>query len=377
MIEFHRHLNFPKTKEYILDAIDNHSFNDFGKYYHKCSEFLIELTGAKKIILTHSATAALELATQLLLNENSKALVPSYTFSSTANAVLRNNSQIEWGEIDLESLCLDVEDDDNKNKILSSELVMPVHYGAGAVKMNNLLALSNLHNIEIIEDAAQSLGVFIGEKHVGTFGKFGAISFHNTKFIHAGFGGALLINDLDYFDEAMEIYNRGTNRHLFQEGKVNKYNWTILGSYFGNSEINFALLFSQLENLDYIVTEREKIYKSYQEMHDTISKYDVKIQDISNVSKSNFSSFYLLLENLEKRNNLITFLKNNKISSQFHYVPLHNSPMGIKIAPSEEMKNTEFASDGIVRLPIYPSLKKSEQEYIKEKIIEFFELNYQ
>jgi len=377
MIEFHKHLNFPTTKEYVLDAIDNQSYNDFGKYYHKCSEFLIELTGTKKIILTHSATAALELATQLLLNENSKALIPSFTFSSTANAVLKNNSQIEWGEIELDSLCLDLENEDNKNKFISSELVMPVHYGAGAVKMESLLTLSNLHNTEIIEDAAQSLGVFIGEKHAGTFGKFGAISFHNTKFIHAGFGGALLINDLDYFDKAVEIYNRGTNRHLFQEGKVNKYNWTIKGSSFGNSEINFALLFSQLENLHYIVHEREKIYKRYQNMYDSISKYNVKIQDISNVSKSNYSSFYLLLENLEQRNNLINFLKNNNISSQFHYVPLHNSPMGKKISSSKDMKKTEFASDGIVRLPIYPSLQTTEQEYIIEKIIEFFELSYQ
>lgn len=377
MIKFHKHLNFPTTKEYVLDAIDNQSFNDFGKYYHKCSEFLIELTGTKKIILTHSATAALELATQLLLKENSKALIPSFTFSSTANAVLKNNSQIEWGEIELDSLCLDLENEDNKNKFISSELVMPVHYGAGAVKMESLLTLSNLHNTEIIEDAAQSLGVFIGEKHAGTFGKFGAISFHNTKFIHAGFGGALLINDLDYFDKAMEIYNRGTNRHLFQEGKVNKYNWTIKGSSFGNSEINFAVLFSQLENLDYIVHEREKIYKRYQNMYDSISKYNVKIQDISNVSKSNYSSFYLLLENFEQRNNLINFLKNNNISSQFHYVPLHNSPMGKKISSSKDMKKTEFASDGIVRLPIYPSLQITEQEYIVEKIIEFFELSYQ
>ena len=377
MIKFHKHLNLPTTKEYVLDAIDNQSFNDFGKYYHKCSEFLIELTGTKKIILTHSATAALELATQLLLKENSKALIPSFTFSSTANAVLKNNSQIEWGEIELDSLCLDLENEDNKNKFISSELVMPVHYGAGAVKMESLLTLSNLHNTEIIEDAAQSLGVFIGEKHAGTFGKFGAISFHNTKFIHAGFGGALLINDLDYFDKAMEIYNRGTNRHLFQEGKVNKYNWTIKGSSFGNSEINFAVLFSQLENLDYIVHEREKIYKRYQNMYDSISKYNVKIQDISNVSKSNYSSFYLLLENFEQRNNLINFLKNNNISSQFHYVPLHNSPMGKKISSSKDMKKTEFASDGIVRLPIYPSLQITEQEYIVEKIIKFFELSYQ
>ena len=377
MIEFHKHLNLPKTKKYVLDAIDHQSFNDFGKYYHKCTDFLLELTGAKKIILTHSATAALELGTQLIIKNNSKALIPSFTFSSTANAVLKNNSQIEWGEIELETLCLDVDDEENQNKIKSSDLVIPVHYGAGAVKMNNLLDLSNLHNTEIIEDAAQSLGVYIGEKHVGTFGKFGAISFHNTKFIHAGFGGALLINDLDYFDEAMEIYNRGTNRHLFQEGRVNKYNWTIMGSSFGNSEINFAVLFSQLENLDFILIEREKIYKSYQNMHDSISKYNVKIQDISYVSKSNYSSFYLLLENLEQRNNLINFLKNNDISSQFHYIPLHNSPMGKKISSPKNMKKTEFASDGIVRLPIYPSLKQSEQEYIKEKIIEFFEFSYQ
>ena len=312
-----------------------------------------------------------------MLKENSKALIPSFTFSSTANAVLKNNSQIEWGEIELDSLCLDLENEDNKNKFICSDLVIPVHYGAGAVKMESLLTLSNLHNTEIIEDAAQSLGVFIGEKHAGTFGKFGAISFHNTKFIHAGFGGALLINDLDYFDEAMEIYNRGTNRHLFQEGKVNKYNWTIKGSSFGNSEINFAVLFSQLENLDYIVHEREKIYKRYQNMYDSISKYNVKIQDISNVSKSNYSSFYLLLENFEQRNNLINFLKNNNISSQFHYVPLHNSPMGKKISSSKDMKKTEFASDGIVRLPIYPSLQITEQEYIVEKIIKFFELSYQ
>ena len=219
---------------------------------------------------------------------------------------------------------------DNHNYINNSDILTPVHYGCSAVKMEQLLKLSKNNDSKIIEDAAQSLGVFIDNKHVGTFGTFGVLSFHNTKFIHSGFGGALLVNDEKYFDEAMEIYNRGTNRHLFQKGVVNKYNWTSLGSSFGNSEINFAILYSQLEKIDEIIEKRSEIYMRYEKHFMKLNDIGVKLQNLSNISKTNYSSFYLLLNNKIQRDSLIDYLKAKGISSQFHYIPLHNSPMGKK-----------------------------------------------
>tara|TARA_Y100000385_G_scaffold131084_1_gene136390 strand:- start:8182 stop:9279 length:1098 start_codon:yes stop_codon:yes gene_type:complete len=363
------------TSTYVLDAVSSNSFNDQGKYYNLCKEFLLDYTKASNIILTHSATAALELSYQLLLKNNQKVLMPSFTFSSTANAVLKNSGGLIWSDISLKNLCLDVDSAKTTANYNHSDIVTPVHYGSGAADIQKLLNLSKQYQFEIIEDSAQSLGVFVDKKHVGTFGKFGVISFHNTKFIHAGFGGALLINDDSYFDEAMEIYNRGTNRHLFQKGVVNKYNWTQPGSSHGNSDINFAVLFSQLEKIDEIIEKRRTIYKRYENMAENLGKYGVKFQDLSLVSGSNYSSFYLLLKNNFARNNLIEYLKNQSIQAQFHYIPLHSSPMGMRNTEEVELKNTDHASDSLIRLPIYPSLKKEEQDHVINSIFDYFGQN--
>ena len=375
MIKFNVNDVFTNTSTYVLDAVSSNSFNDQGKYYNLCKEFLLDYTKASNIILTHSATAALELSYQLLLKNNQKVLMPSFTFSSTANAVLKNSGGLIWSDISLKNLCLDIDSAKTTANYNHSDIVTPVHYGSGAADIQKLLNLSKQYQFEIIEDSAQSLGVFVDKKHVGTFGKFGVISFHNTKFIHAGFGGALLINDDYYFDEAMEIYNRGTNRHLFQKGVVNKYNWTQPGSSHGNSDINFAVLFSQLEKIDEIIEKRRNIYKRYENMAENLGEYGVKFQDLSLVSGSNYSSFYLLLENNFARNNLIKYLKNQSIQAQFHYIPLHSSPMGMRNTEEVELNNTDHASDSLIRLPIYPSLKKEEQDHIINSIFDYFGQN--
>lgn len=370
MIKFHKSQVNEKMKDYLLDVIESGNFNDQEKYYSLCKNFLINFTGAKNIILTHSATAALELAFQILIDPKDKVLMPSFTFSSTANAPLKFGGEIFWGEISLDNLCLDLENDKNLNLINNSNLVAPVHYGNTAVDMNKLVELSKISNFKIIEDAAQSLGVFIKNKHVGTFGTFGVLSFHNTKHIHAGFGGALIINDEKYYDLAMEIYNRGTNRHLFQKGLVNKYNWTQLGSSHGNSEINYAILYSQLEDISRITKTRKFIYDFYFENFKNLAK--VKLQNIDLTKRTNYSSFYLLVEDRFTRDNLIQYLNKQNIQSQFHYIPLHSSPMGKKYSKSTTLHLTDLASDTIIRLPIYPTLKIDEQELIVESVKKYF-----
>jgi len=370
VIEFNIPTNFPSTKKYILDVVNGKTYGDFGKYYNLCTDFLESLTGAKKIILTHSATAALELAFQLVDSPKSTALVPSYTFSSTANAALKNNLKLSWVDINEEDLCSDIQSF-NKSKI-KNRINVPVHYGSSSCDMTSLDISS-----PVIEDAAQSLGVFHKNKHVGTFGLFGALSFHNTKFVHAGFGGAILINDTEYFDDAMEIYNRGTNRHLFQQNKVNKYNWTTLGSSYGNSELNFAVLFSQLENLDQIISKRKIVYETYVKEFKNLDKYGVKMQNLQNTSRSNYSSFYLLTKNIVDRDGLINYLKINGIASQFHYVNLHDSPMGKKVTRLKKLKVSESVTSRVIRLPIYPDLKSSEINKIVNFVYKYFESKYQ
>ena len=368
MIEFNVPTNFPSTKSYVVDVINNKNYGDFGKYYNLCREFLLDYTQTKEIILTHSATASLELAFQLIKAENFTSLMPSYTFSSTANAVLKNKGKISWLDVNEDDLCINIEQYNNSK--IENKILVPVHYGSSSCDMSKV----NKNEI-VIEDAAQSLGVFHNNQHVGTFGKFGILSFHNTKFIHAGFGGALLINDLNFFDEALEIFNRGTNRHLFQKGKVNKYNWTKLGFSGGNSDINFAILFSQLENLSFIIEKRKHIYEKYMKNFDSLKKFGVIFQSLHNTSKSNYSSFYLLTRTKEERPLLIKYLHENGISSQFHYVNLHNSPMGNLLNLTYELPISDSVSDRVVRLPIYPDLKNEEVDKIINKVNNFFEIN--
>ena len=375
MIEFHSTEIDKNTIKYINDVVKRNSFNDQGKYYQLCKEFLLNYTKAKAILLTHSATTALEIAHQILTNKNDKVVLPSFTFSSTANSVLKSGAKIDWLEISENDLCVDLHNVKNLKLIQNSKVVTPVHYGSSAANMNLLLQLTKKSKTEIIEDAAQSLGVFIGKKHVGTFGKFGIISFHNTKFIHAGFGGALLINDLNYYDEAVEIYNRGTNRHLFQKGLVNKYNWTKLGTSGGNSDLNFAVLFSQLEVLDEIIEKRKKIFQYYNESFTKLSNHNVGYQSLNTISKSNYSSYYLLVDNKKTRDNLINFLKQYNIPSQFHYIPLHSSPMGQQYTTNRKLSLTDKASETLIRLPIHTKLTKSQQKYIVNKVFEYFKLN--
>ncbi len=367
MIKFNIPSNFPTTKKYVLDVINGKNYGDFGKYYNLCVDFLEEFTGSKKIILTHSATSALELSFQLLNLPRSTALMPSYTFSSTANAALNNRLKVSWIDVNEEDLCSNIREF-NKSGI-KKKIYVPVHYGSSACDMTNLN-----YDSPVIEDAAQSLGVFHNNKHVGTFGLFGVLSFHNTKFIHAGFGGAILINDTDYFDKAMEIYNRGTNRHLFQQNKVNKYNWTSFGSSHGNSDINFAVLYSQLENLVKIISRRKKIYKTYEKEFEHLINFGVKLQNLKNTTSSNYSSFYVLTNNLNERNELIKFLKDNQITSQFHYVNLHDSPMGKKVTKTKKLNISESVSSRVVRLPIYPDLKKWEIDKIVSFVNSFYQL---
>lgn len=370
MIKFNVPTNTPNTKKYILDVVNNKSYGDFGKFYNLCKEFLEDYTKAKKIILTHSATAALEMSFQLLNSKNFTALMPSYTFSSTANAALRNGLKINWVDIEEDDLCSDVLQFNNSK--IKNKIYVPVHYGSSACNMSAIK-----EGTIIVEDAAQSLGVFHNNKHVGTFGLFGIISFHNTKFIHSGFGGAILINDTDYFDNAMELYNRGTNRHLFQQNKVNKYNWTSLGSSYGNSEINFAILFSQLENLEQIIFKRKKIFEKYNKEFSNLSKFGVKIQSLKNITKSNYSSFYLLTNDKNERDSLINYLKKSGIISQFHYVNLHNSPMGLKFTKPTNLKISESVTNRVVRLPLYPDLKKWEVDKIITEVKKFYQTKFE
>ena len=370
MIKFNIPTNTPNTKKYVLDVVQGKNYGDFGKYYNLCTDFLEDYTKAKKIILTHSATSALEMSFQLLNSNKQTALMPSYTFSSTANAALKNGLKVSWIDVNEDDLCSNI-DAFNKSTI-KNKICVPVHYGSSSCNLSDLTKDS-----VIVEDAAQSLGVFHNDKHVGTFGLFGVLSFHNTKFIHSGFGGAILINDMEYFDNAMELYNRGTNRHLFQQNKVNKYNWTSLGSSYGNSDINFAILFSQLENLEEIISKRKKIYDSYLEEFSYLSKYGIKIQNLKNVTKSNYSTFYLLTNNIDERNELIKFLKENGVTSQFHYVNLHDSPMGKKLTRSKKLKISESITNRVVRLPLYPDLKQWEVDKITALVKNFFQIKYE
>lgn len=358
-----------KEKEYINDAIAKSSISGDGFYTKKVSNFLEKKLNLNKILMTTSATHALEMAAQLIdLKAGDEVIMPSFTFSSTANAVIKEGARPIFAEVKADTFNLDPAAFEaqitNKTKA-----VIPVHYAGISCEMNQIKNIAAKHDIYVIEDAAHAVNSFYQGQAAGGIGDLGCYSFHSSKNFVCGEGGALTINStkIELIKKAEIIREKGTNRSQFMQGKVDKYTWVGEGSSYLPSDILMAFLYAQLQEVDKITVKRKKVFDYYNQHLKRFLKDDFleSMPIVANDRKSNYHIYYLKFINNEIRNFVLENLNKKGIEATFHFQPLHSSPMG-KILGYEEQdfELTNQIAATILRLPIYPGLSSSELEYI-------------
>lgn len=373
LIDFNKPSLTGKEIEYILEAIGNAHISGDGVFTQKCSLFLKDLLQVPCALITTSCTHSLELAALLLqIQPGDEVIVPSFTFTSTINAFVLRGAVPVFIDIRPDTL--------NLNEELLEEKISPhtraivvVHYAGVACKMDKIMAIANRQGIPVVEDNAHGLFGSYQGKPLGTFGRLATLSFHETKNITCGEGGALIINEPGLIEPAEIIREKGTNRSRFYRGQVDKYTWVGLGSSYLPSDILSAFLFAQMQSWQQIQAKRKLLWEKYStSLTNWAQNNNVCLPYIPPDCQQAYHMFYLLLPNLERRQAFITFLRNKGIYAVFHYLPLHLSEMGQNFGGKPgQCPVTERVSDQLVRLPFHNGLQLSEQEQVIETINEF------
>jgi len=355
---------------YITQAHDHSHLSGDGEFTKKCHAWLERKVGCKKALLTHSCTAALEMAALLLdIEPGDEIIMPSYTFVSTANAfVLRGGVPVF---VDVRSDTLNIDETKIEAAITPrTKAIVPVHYAGVGCEMDAIMAIAERHSLTVIEDAAQGIMSRYKGRSLGSIGQLAALSFHETKNIISGEGGALLINDRRFADRAEIIREKGTNRSQFFRGQVDKYTWVDLGSSYLPGEVIGAFLWAQMEEAASITRRRLEIWERYHEALAPLEADGVLSRPVVPADcQHNAHMYYILLESLEKRTALISRLKEKGINTVFHYVPLHSSLGGIRYGrASGHLSVTEAVSTRLLRLPIWVGMEESVQGFIVETL---------
>lgn len=358
---------------YIARAIDNAHISGDGYFTKQCQALIEAEFGVPKALLTTSCTHALEMAAFLLdLQPGDEIIVPSFTFVSTVNAFVNRGARPVFIDIRGDTLNLD---ESQLEKLVTprTRAILPVHYAGVGCEMDTILEIAHRYKIPVIEDNAHGLfGKYRG-KYLGTFGCLATQSFHETKNITCGEGGALLINDPQYVQRAEIIREKGTNRSRFFRGQVDKYTWVDSGSSYLPADILAAFLYAQLERRADIQTSRKRVWDFYAEHLDSWArKNGVGLPVIPEHCEQPYHMFYLLLPSLEQRQFLIAHLQSHGIISVFHYLPLHLSEMGRKMGGKRgDCPITEDISDRLLRLPFYNRLTEASQCLVVESLQNF------
>lgn len=375
MIPFNKPFLAGKELPYILNAVLNGKIAGDGSFTKKCSVWLENQTGCKKALLTHSCTAALEMAAILCdIQPGDEIIMPSYTFVSTANAfVFRGGVPVF---VDIRSDNLNIDETLIEQAITpKTKAIACVHYAGFPCEMDTIMGIARKHNLIVVEDAAQALLSTYKGKPLGAIGHFGCISFHETKNVISGEGGALLINDPAFIKRSEIIREKGTNRSQFFRGEIDKYTWVDIGSSYLPSEITAAFLFAQFEEAPKINARRKEICNAYSEALRPLHERGlITLPSLDNgENTANGHIFYLITRSLEERSGLIEFLKGRGIMATFHYVPLHSAPGGIKFGRTAgSMAITDNLSDRIVRLPLFFELQDDEVKQVADAIPAFY-----
>lgn len=361
----------------IAQAVMNGSISGDGEYTRRCQHWLETHLGTPKALLTHSCTAALEMAAILAdIGHGDEVIMPSFTFVSTANAFVLRGATPVFVDIRADTLCLD--DRLVESAITSrTRAVVAVHYAGQPCEMDSLIRICKKHNLALIEDAAQAILSENQGATLGTIGDLGCLSFHETKNVICGEGGALLINNPDLIERAEIIWQKGTNRKSFLRGQVDKYTWVDIGSSFLPSELTAAFLYAQLEHARRINSHRRALYIKYIEFLTPLAQNGlVGLPFTSADGPANAHIFYILCKSSSERSRLISHLDHSNISAVFHYVPLHSSPAGLKFGrPHGELSITDDISSRLLRLPMYSEMSTSDVRRVCSEIACFFRAN--
>jgi dTDP-4-amino-4,6-dideoxygalactose transaminase len=360
-----------KEIAYIRDAHANFILAGDGPFTKRCHEWLEQKTGTFKALLTHSCTAALEMAAILAdLQQGDEVIMPSYTFVSTANAfVLRGVVPVF---VDIRPDTLNIDETLIESAITpKTRAIVPVHYAGMACEMDTIMDIARRHNLLVIEDAAQGVMSTYKGRPLGSIGDMGCYSFHETKNVISGEGGALMVNNPKFAERAEIVREKGTNRSLFFRGQVDKYTWVEQGSSYLPGEVIAAFLFAQLEAAEEITSQRMVIWNKY---HDAFVALEaeglLRRPVVPENCEHNAHMYYLLLPDLDKRTAFINKLKELDIHTVFHYIPLHSAPAGLKFSRFHgDMQYTDNLSERLVRLPLWVGLDEHIDGVI-EKIIQ-------
>jgi len=366
MIPFNKPHITGKELWYIAQAHAKGQLAGDGSFTKKCQQWLEETTGSKKALLTHSCTAALEMAAILAdIQPGDEVIMPSYTFVSTANAfVLRGGVPVF---VDIRPDTLNIDESLIEDAITpKTKAIVPVHYAGVGCDMDVIMDIGRRHNLLVIEDAAQGVTAFYKGKALGAIGDLGALSFHETKNIISGEGGALLVNNPELIERAEIIREKGTNRSQFFRGEVDKYTWMDIGSSYLPGEIIAAFLWAQAEEADKINQTRLRQWEVYHNGFEELEQQEIiRRPVITPMCEHNAHMYYVLTDTHKRRNCLIKALKDEGVHTVFHYVPLHNSPAGKQYGRVHgKLQNTECLADRVVRMPLWVDLSDEEQEKI-------------
>jgi dTDP-4-amino-4,6-dideoxygalactose transaminase len=376
MIPFNKPYVAGKELYYIAQSVTLGNIGGDGVFTKKCSKFFEDRFGIHKVLLTPSCTAALEMAAMLAdLGPGDQVIVPSFTFVSTVNAFVRAGAQPVFVDIRPDTLNMD-------ERLIEQAItprtkaIFPVHYAGVPCEMDPIMEIARKYDLLVVEDAAQGVNSFYGERALGSIGHLGCYSFHETKNFVCGEGGALCINDPKLVYRSEILRDKGTNRQQFYRGDVDKYTWVDVGSSYVPSEISSAFLYGQLEMMDSLSQQRKKIYDFYRwRLRAMELQGFVELPSIPENVSTNHHLFYVLMPDIDTRDALISSLREQGINAVFHYVPLHTSPMGLKFGGREgDLPITEDISRRLVRLPFFYEITEAQQERVVSAVMKFCEV---
>lgn len=345
-----------------------------GLYSKSCHKILESILNCPKALLTPSCTHSLELAAILAnIQSGDEVIMPSFTFVSTANAFVLRGAKIVF--VDIRPDTMNIDENLIENAITKhTRAIVPVHYAGVGCNMNKVMTLAEKYDLFVIEDAAQAIHSKYQGKFLGTFGQLGCLSFHETKNISCGEGGALIINESKLVERAEIIREKGTDRSKFFRGQVNKYGWIDIGSSYLPSELCAAMLKAQLESVNLVINHRKALWNLYFSLLFPLQqKGYIELPQIPIDCEHNGHIFYVKLKDLQERTKFLEYLKSKGVSAVFHYVPLHSSPAGLKYGKlvGADIFTTK-ESERLVRLPIFFNMDPEQIEKITDYIFDYF-----
>ena len=374
MIYFNKPPYVGKEQEYIAQAVASNKICGDGAFTKKCHVLLEKMTGSQKVLLTTSGTHALEMAALLCgLQPGDEVILPSFTFSSTANAFVLAGAKLVFVDVRPDTMNID----ETKIEAAITEktkVIVPVHYAGVACEMDAIIAIAKKYNLKVVEDAAQGVMSSYHGKALGTIGDFGCFSFHETKNYSMGEGGALLIRDPENNEAAEILREKGTNRSRFLRGQVDKYTWVNYGSSYLPSDMNAAFLLAQLEEANTINNARLTCWQQYRDaLAQLEAEGKLEIAHIPEGCTHNAHMFWIKLKNLNERTTIMSYLKARGIGSAFHYVPLHSAEAGLKFGRFSGVDEyTTKESERLTRLPMYYGLTAAEINTVTKAIRSFW-----